>query len=116
VIADQLRMLAEDTEEEIRKANANATAAQEQAGAGNAGTNVCYVRVRPEDEVLLSELQHILTQHHGNIPVLLFYTATRKARELSARYAVSMSPAFTQAVERLLGTGAVVIKTKESSR
>jgi DNA polymerase III subunit alpha len=111
VMADQIRKLEQDSDEEMHLA-----AQREQQAGPSLTQTVCYLRIRPEDEGCLSELQQVLTEHHGDVPVLLFYTATRQARALSERYAIAMSPAFTQAVERLLGAGAVALKTKESSR
>ncbi|HEU4963028.1 MAG TPA: DNA polymerase III subunit alpha, partial [Bacilli bacterium] len=75
-----------------------------------AGRPVVYLRIRPEDEARLHDLQQVLAHHRGPVPVLLFYTATRQARALSERYAVQVTPAFLQAVERILGSGSVVQK------
>ena len=94
LIADALQRLEPDGEEEA------------------AERTVVYLRIRPEDEPRLVELQKLLTEHRGDLPVLLFYTETRQARALSDRYAVSVTPAFIAAVEGLLGGGAVVQKRK----
>ncbi|ASS74508.1 DNA polymerase III subunit alpha [Tumebacillus algifaecis] len=74
---------------------------------------VVYVRIRPEDEARLAALQQVITKHSGTLPVLLFYTASRKARALSERYAVAMTPEFVAAVEQILGRGAVVEKMRK---
>ena len=71
-----------------------------------------YLRIRPEDEPRLVDLQKLLAEHRGELPVLLFYTETRQARALSDRYSVAVSPAFIAAVEELLGAGAIVQKRK----
>jgi DNA polymerase III subunit alpha len=73
---------------------------------------VVYLRIRPEDEPRLTELQAVLGQHRGALPVCLFYTATKQVRALSERYAVAMTPWFLAAVEHILGTGAAVQKRK----
>ncbi|MBL0386253.1 DNA polymerase III subunit alpha [Tumebacillus sp. ITR2] len=107
ILADHLKILEPDDEGEqyVREEAPPATVSLEPA-------TVLYVRIRPEDEGRLHELQAILTRHHGPAQVLLFYTATRQARALSDKYAVTMSPLFVQEVESLLGEGAVVQKSK----
>ncbi|MCX7570668.1 DNA polymerase III subunit alpha [Tumebacillus sp. DT12] len=75
-------------------------------------TGVVYLRVRPEDEARLTDLQQVLGQHRGPLAVHLFYTATRQARALSERYSVAMTPEFVRAVEAILGSGAAVVKQR----
>jgi len=108
VIAEGIQALAADQEQAHEMGEPQtAQRAEEQT--------VVYVRITPEAEAKLSELQAILTAHHGQTPVLLFYTETKKARALSDRYAVQLSPSFVAAVEGLLGRGSVAEKKKTVS-
>ncbi|PWK13868.1 DNA polymerase III subunit alpha [Tumebacillus permanentifrigoris] len=103
LLADSLKVLAPDDEGDL---------AEEAEINSRADEFVLYIRIRSEDEARLHELQTVLTRFHGPTQVLLFYTASRQARALSEKYAVQMNPQFVQAVEALLGEGAVVQKRK----
>lgn len=123
VIADRLKALEPDREEfesaqQIDRPDPSDDRAA-QGGPPDAGSDaperegeqeVVYLRIRPEDEQRLMRLERVIQQHPGELPVLLFYTATRKARALSARYAVAMTPEFVHEVEQLLDRGSVVKK------
>jgi DNA polymerase-3 subunit alpha len=118
VIADQMKVLQPEhggAVQNAKPANEARTASDTRPvnGASAEGSPVVYLRIRPEDEPRLAELKQVITKYHGTLPVLLFYTATRKARELSERYAVAMTPGFVEEAERILGRGAVVKKMRK---
>jgi DNA polymerase-3 subunit alpha len=79
------------------------------------GHRVVYLRVRPEDEGKLVALQGVLAAHRGTVPVRLYYTATKKVRALSDKYAVRVTEEFVRAAEALLGEGAVAEKHQRPS-
>ncbi|ARU59730.1 DNA polymerase III subunit alpha [Tumebacillus avium] len=112
IIAEQIKALEPEAAGEHEGIPAND--ARLSGDASQQGQPVVYLRIRPEDEPRLAELQQVITSFHGTLPVLLFYTATRKARELSERYAVAMTPQFVAAAERILGQGAVVKKMRRN--
>jgi DNA polymerase-3 subunit alpha len=74
------------------------------------------IRVTPEDERQgrLLMLKRWLAENPGPVPVALFYTRNRTAREISAR--VSGSEAFCAGVERILGPDSVVKKKTVKDR
>ncbi len=58
----------------------------------------------------LSKLKNILTDHHGDTPVILYYEQEKKSRRLSNPFWVRIDPALEKEVETLLDKGCLAIQ------
>lgn len=72
----------------------------------------CYLRILPEQEApdKMRQLQRLLKQHHGHVPVMLVYTASKKRIMLGEELWVTHSPELAASLQELLGIANVVFR------
>lgn len=58
----------------------------------------------------VQQLEKLLVNYPGNVPVYLHYPEEKRTKQLSAKYNVSPSIEFLREVKRLLGPNSVVVK------
>jgi DNA polymerase-3 subunit alpha len=63
-----------------------------------------------EHSSVLEKLKQLLVSHHGPLATVLFYERDQRSLALSEQYSVKPSPELFNAVEDLLGKGAIAVK------
>lgn len=93
---------------------ANGTAKREvgqpERAAERAGTPALFIKIDPnrEEPARLRSLKACLQRHRGTTPVILYYVKTKVKRQITER--VDAKPELIGEIERLMGTGSVILK------
>lgn len=71
-----------------------------------------YIQITKAHQVTnkVQQLEKLLVNYPGNVPVFLHYPEEKRTKQLSAKYNVSPSIEFLREVKRLLGPNSVVVK------
>jgi DNA polymerase-3 subunit alpha len=99
-------------------AGGRASASEEHAPAsGRASASAArqqrvYVKISPahEQPQRLTQLQALLQEHPGPLPVALFYERTQRALALSDQYRVNPSSELLKAIQAIMGEGTARVK------
>jgi DNA polymerase-3 subunit alpha len=99
-------------------ADGRASASEEHAPAsGRASASAArqqrvYVKISPahEQPQRLTQLQALLQEHPGPLPVALFYERTQRALALSDQYRVNPSSELLKAIQAIMGEGTARVK------
>ena len=74
-----------------------------------------FIKITPEMEAEPSrmiELRDQLREHPGNAEVLLYYAASKRTVRLSDDYKISVTSEIIRNIEKIVGKGLVVVKTR----
>lgn len=76
-----------------------------------------FIRIpsKKNDSESLQKLNDLLKKHRGTIPVILYYEETKKKLVLNESEWIDGSPILRLALEKVMGTGNVVMQEKEQN-
>jgi DNA polymerase III subunit alpha len=114
LVASDIRPLSQETEDVLPAAGARKPSRNQNLNAEE--QPMIFIRVTPDDERTgkLQALKRWFVKNPGTLPVTLFYTRSRTAREISDR--VSGTQEFLMGVERILGPNSIVKKKTVKDR
>lgn len=90
----------------------SAESAERSSAAAEKKRQRIYIKIAAsrEHSDILEQLKKLLAAHHGQLDTVLFYEREQRLLALSETYRTKPSPQLFNAIEQLLGQGAVIVR------